>query len=81
MCVALGILAGLVLAEPVAASHDLPPFANSAVDGYALRVADVADAPVTLTVLEEVAAGAVPQQTVEPGTAIWLAAIRGGPTR
>ena len=61
---------GLVLSEPVVASHDLPPFANSAVDGYALRVADVADPPVTLPVVEEVAAGSVAQHSVAPGTAI-----------
>lgn len=33
---------GHVLAQPVIAQHDLPPFANSAVDGYAVRFADLA---------------------------------------
>src|SRR3954469_24062793 len=33
-------LAGRVLAEPVRAVRDLPPFPNSAMDGYALRAAD-----------------------------------------
>lgn len=61
---------GLVLAERVVAPHDLPPFANSAVDGYALHVADVADAPVALPVIEEVAAGEVATKALEPGTAI-----------
>ena len=61
---------GLALAEPVIAGHDLPPFANSAMDGYAVIAADVAAPPVVLPVLEDVAAGSVPTQPVEPGTAI-----------
>ncbi len=61
---------GLVLSEEVTAPHDLPPFANSAVDGYALRVADVVAAPVKLRVVGEVPAGAVPSAAVEPGTAV-----------
>lgn len=52
---------GLVLAEPVTATSDIPPFRNSAMDGYAVRAADVAAAaasrPVTLAVVAEVAAG------------------------
>ncbi len=62
--------AGLALAEPVIAGHDLPPFANSAMDGYAVIAADVAQPPVVLPVLEDVAAGSVPTQAVEPGSAI-----------
>ena len=62
--------AGLALAEPVVARHDLPPFANSAMDGYAVVATDVADPPVTLPVLEDVAAGSVPTKAVEPGKAI-----------
>jgi len=61
---------GLALAEPIVAHHDLPPFANSAMDGYALLATDVADTPVTLQVLEDVAAGSVPTEVVTPGTAI-----------
>jgi len=68
--VELAAAAGLVLAEPVVARHDLPPFANSAMDGYAVIAADVADAPVILPVLEDVAAGSVPTQAVTSGTAI-----------
>jgi molybdopterin molybdotransferase len=52
---------GLVLAEDVTASVPLPSFDNSSMDGYAVRVADVAAAseqtPVTLPVVAEVAAG------------------------
>ena len=36
---------GLVLAENVVAHHDIPPFDNSAMDGYAVRAADVASPP------------------------------------
>ena len=42
--------AGLVLAEDLIAPIDLPPFANSAMDGYAVRAADVQQLPVTLPV-------------------------------
>lgn len=52
--VPLGAAAGRVLAEPALAVVDLPPFASSAMDGFALRAADV---PGTLPVVERVAAG------------------------
>jgi molybdopterin molybdotransferase len=68
--VPLGAALGLVTAAPVRAQHDVPPFANSAVDGYAVRAADTAGAPVRLPVLEDVPAGSVPTRTVEAGTAI-----------
>lgn len=61
---------GLVLVEPVVARHDLPPFANSAVDGYAVRTADLASVPVELAVVAEVPAGAVADRAVASGTAI-----------
>lgn len=52
-----------ILAEPVVAQDSLPPFANSAMDGYAMRAEDTAgateDKPVFLRVAGEVAAGAV----------------------
>jgi len=60
---------GLALAEQIVARHDLPPFANSAMDGYAVIAADVASPPVVLPVLEDVAAGSVPTRVVTPGTA------------
>ncbi|MEY4338234.1 MAG: hypothetical protein RLZ14_84 [Actinomycetota bacterium] len=61
---------GLVLAEPVVAAEDVPPFANSAVDGYALIAASVAGAPVELPVVAEVAAGAYSDHVVQPGEAV-----------
>jgi len=61
---------GHVLARDVVAMENVPPFANTAVDGYALRAADVASVPSELSVIGELAAGARPLQSVEPGTAI-----------
>lgn len=64
---------GRVLAEDVVATRDIPPWNNSSVDGYAVRAADAAsavrDRPVTLTVIEEIPAGLMPNKTVTPGTA------------
>jgi molybdopterin molybdotransferase len=66
--------AGLVLAEDVAAASPIPSFDNSAMDGYAVRVEDVAAAsavnPVTLPVVAEVAAGDTGAYALTPGTAI-----------
>ena len=62
---------GLVLAEDAAAALPVPPWTNSAMDGYAVRAADAAGAgpsPVVLPVGGDVPAGAVPAP-LEPGTA------------
>jgi molybdopterin molybdotransferase len=48
---------GLVLAADVVAAEQVPPFANTAVDGYAVRAADLASSPAELLVVGEVAAG------------------------
>jgi molybdopterin molybdotransferase len=61
---------GLVLAEDITADRDVPPFRNSAMDGYAVRGDDVASAPVELRVVGEVAAGAFPDRAVGPGEAM-----------
>jgi molybdopterin molybdotransferase len=61
-----------VLAADVIADRDVPPFRNSAMDGYAVRADDTAaaeKAPVRLRVLEIVGAGGLPTAAVEPGTA------------
>lgn len=60
---------GLVLAQPVTATETIPPFPNSAMDGFALRAVDAA-APVRLRVLEDLPAGKVARQQIVPGTAI-----------
>jgi len=60
---------GRVLAEPIAASWNQPPFNASAMDGYAVRGADVATAPVTLSVIGESQAGRGLSGAVQPGQA------------
>ena len=64
---------GLVLAEDVIAQEDMPPFANSAMDGFTLLSQDShrqAGQPVRLRVTGEVAAGYVADHAVEEGTAM-----------
>ena len=68
----LGAL-GRVLAADVVSDIDIAPFDNSAMDGYAVRAADVAgasaDSPVTLAVLEHIPAGVAPAVAIGPGQA------------
>ncbi len=64
---------GLTLAEDINSPLDLPPLANSAMDGYAVLHTDIAHAngmPPTLSVISAVAAGQVSDQTVTAGNAI-----------
>jgi molybdopterin molybdotransferase len=58
---------GRVLAEDVHANRDLPPCDVSAMDGYAVRAADVAAAPTKLRVIEDIKAGDTPRLAVESG--------------
>jgi molybdopterin molybdotransferase len=60
---------GLVLADELTAPIDLPPFDNSAMDGYAVRAADIAGAPVTLPVAEDIPAGRGDGPPLAAGTA------------
>src|SRR5262245_60375885 len=71
MEVPLADASGLVLAEEIASDIDSPPYDKALVDGYAVVAADFAHAAkgVTLGILEEVVAGAVPTRPVTPGTA------------
>ena len=76
---------GQVLAVPLVAPINIPPLDNSAMDGYALRAADISQAggksPVDLRVIGHIPAGTVSDQTVEPGTALRImtgAPIPGG---
>ncbi len=66
-----------MLAAPVVATTSLPPWDNSAMDGYAIRSSDVAsaseDAPVRLAVVGEVRAGRAPEVRVLGGTAVRIA--------
>jgi molybdenum cofactor synthesis domain-containing protein len=65
---------GCVLAEPVTSPEDVPPFANTAMDGYAVRAADTAgasaDRRVVLPVVATVAAGHPADRELAPGEAM-----------
>jgi len=65
---------GLVLAHDVIASERVPPFANTAMDGYAVVASDTTGAsptvPATLRVIGELAAGAAPDAEITSGEAI-----------
>jgi molybdopterin molybdotransferase len=65
---------GHFLAAPVVAGRALPPFDNSAMDGFAVRAADL---PGELPVAGAIAAGAAPDQELRPGTAMRI--MTGGP--
>lgn len=64
---------GRVLAENIIAQDNLPPFDNSAMDGYAIRADDVLganrDSPATLSVVADIAAGHPSNVTIQPGQA------------
>jgi len=68
--VALADAAGRVLAEPAKAGVDLPSFAASAMDGFALRAAE---APATLPVAGRIAAGRPAERPLAPGEAMAIA--------
>lgn len=65
---------GLVTAETLISDQSIPPFANTGMDGYALRAADTTGAspegPARLQVIGTLAAGQAPEQVVRPGQAI-----------
>ncbi len=71
----LGLLGsvGRVLAEPIYADRDFPPFPRAARDGYAVRAADLAQVPVEVELIGEIKAGAdalsIPP-AVAPGQAV-----------
>ncbi len=72
--VALPEAVGRVLAQPIASSESVPPFANSAMDGYALRSEDARDAsqshPRRLRLMGTVQAGSVAERAVGAGEAM-----------
>lgn len=67
--VPLGGSLGCVLAEDAVAIDPVPPFPNSAMDGYALRSSDTQNPPVTLTVVGTTHAGDEAAGELSPGTA------------
>ena len=62
---------GRVTAESIISKESVPPFDNTAVDGYAVIAADTHEAsdesPIALTVLESIAAGSSTSQTIRRG--------------
>ena len=75
---------GLVLASDIVAAEQVPPFDNTAVDGYAVHAADTREVPVELPVVDEVPAGAASDHVLRPGEAIRImtgAPMPAGPTR
>ncbi len=65
---------GRALAEQIVSTREIPSFDNSAMDGYAVRAADLAKAseksPVKLRIVETVGAGQMPTSRVSPGQAV-----------
>jgi molybdopterin molybdotransferase len=61
---------GRVLAEPITSTREIPPWANSSMDGYAVRAIDTASRTTRLLVLGRITAGSLPEGAVGPGEAI-----------
>jgi molybdopterin molybdotransferase len=60
-----------ILAEPITADRDVPPFPRAMRDGYAIRASDLESLPVRLKILGEIKAGGDPSAFhVEPGQAV-----------
>ncbi len=68
--VALEAATGRVLAQDVVSGVSVPVFANSAMDGYAVRFAEVADVPMTLRVVGDVPAGSADDPAAGPGECV-----------
>ncbi len=72
-CITLAESLDRVIAADIVAPLDLPPFDNSAMDGYAIRHEDSIKAsgpqPVALRVTQDISAGATPTETLQPGQA------------
>jgi molybdenum cofactor synthesis domain-containing protein len=72
--VAVGDALDRVLAEPVHAPEPVPPFANTAMDGFAVRASDLsgasAERPTRLVIVGTIAAGQAPDRAVGPGEAV-----------
>ncbi|MDR1423420.1 MAG: molybdopterin molybdotransferase MoeA [Azoarcus sp.] len=58
---------GRVLAAPIYANRDLPPYDVSAMDGYAVRAEDVSTAPSTLRMIDDIQAGDMPRKPISAG--------------
>src|SRR5580704_2740682 len=76
-CVGLADAAGRVVVRDVTSSIDVPPFARSAMDGYAVVAADTASAtrraPVRLRIVERIYSGQPPREAIAPGACAEIA--------
>ena len=76
-CVGLADAAGRVVVRDVTSSIDVPPFARSAMDGYAVVAADTASAtrraPVRLRIVERIYSGQPPREPIAPGSCAEIA--------
>jgi molybdopterin molybdotransferase len=61
---------GRVLAEPIVSGREIPPWANSSMDGYAVRASDTRGGPAQLRVVGRIAAGALPSRAVGAGETV-----------
>ena len=71
--VAISEAQGMLCAEEVVAQRALPGFDQAAVDGYAVRSIDIQEAPVSMPVVGEIAAGSRQPRRLQPGQAVWVA--------
>jgi molybdopterin molybdotransferase len=71
--------AGQVLAEPVLADRNFPPFPRATRDGYAVRAADLASLPAKLTIIGEIKAGGAAGATLNIETGQAAAIMTGAP--
>lgn len=65
----LNLVNQLTLAQSLHATSDLPPFANSSMDGFAVRSSDITTPPTPLLVVEDIPAGHLPQKSLRQGQA------------
>src|SRR5258708_3037957 len=79
----LGLLdcSGRILAEPIHADRDFPPFPRAARDGYAVLAADLGVLPATLEVIGEARAGAAQVPAVTAGQAVAIMTGAAVPSR
>ena len=61
---------GRILAESIVSGREIPPWANSSMDGYAVRTSDTREGPAQLRVVGRIAAGALPSRAVGAGEAV-----------
>jgi len=61
---------GRALAEPIVSPREIPPWANSSMDGYAVRAGDTAGTPARLAVVGTITAGVMPSRGIGAGEAM-----------